>query len=161
MPKDVKKEKVKKPKVKKPGLSLALQGNQNGLKLKDEEVRKEAYRQYCEHIASGYPKQAFFFSHPTLSVCWKTMDKYIADNPEEFPIFLMEQAKSRRYLYWLGEGKNLMQGHYKNGSPVVWQTIMRNIFKDEGWDQNMQITNHHETDARKAINHYESPASSK
>ena len=27
-----------------------------------------------------------------------------------------------------------MKGGYPGGSPVVWQTIMRNIFKAEKWD---------------------------
>lgn len=117
----------------------APKGNKLGLKLKDPEVRQEAYRQYCEHIASGFPKEAFFFDHETHSVCWKTVERYISENPAEFPSFLMERAKAARYKHWFGEGQTLMKGGYERGSPVVWQTIMRNIFKDVGWDRE-QIT---------------------
>lgn len=110
-------------------------GNKRAVKLKDADVRQEAFRQYCDHIASGFPKEAFFFDHPTHSVCWRTMDRYIAECPAEFQSILMEVAKSKRYKKWFTEGIALMHGRYKGGSPVVWQTIMRNIFKDIGWDR--------------------------
>jgi hypothetical protein len=109
--------------------------NQNGIKLKDPAIRQEAYRQYLEHLAKGYPKETFFFDHPTHSVCYKTLDKYLRDHPDEFPPILMEKAKASRYRHWFDEGKMLMQGKYRHGSPVVWGTIMRNIFKDIGWDR--------------------------
>jgi hypothetical protein len=113
---------------------MAQPSNTNGIKLKESDVRQEAYAQYCAHIASGYPKEAFFFEHPTHSVCYKTMDKYIKENPIEFPPYLLNHAKSLRYKHWLNEGKKLMQGQYRHGSPIVWQTMMRNIFKDIEWD---------------------------
>jgi hypothetical protein len=118
-----------------------IKGNKSGVKLKEPEVRQEAYRQYCQHIAEGWPKEAFFFSHPNHSVCWKTMDRYIAENPSEFPPSLMADAKCKRYKHWMNEGKTLMQGGYKHGSPSVWQTIMRNIFKDIGWDKDASSSN--------------------
>jgi hypothetical protein len=123
-------------KVNKKGSNAGAQkGNTFATKLKDADVRQEAYRQYCQHIAEGWPKEAFFFDHPTHSVCWKTMERYITENPEEFPPILMERAKSARYKHWFKEGQTLMKGGYERGSPVVWQTIMRNMFKDVGWDR--------------------------
>lgn len=110
-------------------------GNKYGVKLKDPDVRQEAFRQYCDHLASGFPKEAFFFDHPTHSVCWKTVERYIAENPSEFPAILVERAKAARYKHWLVEGQTLMRGGYKGGSPTVWQTCMRNIFKNFGWDK--------------------------
>jgi|SRR5208337_234490 len=121
--------------MKKCNLPPAPKGNKSATKLKDTDMRQEAFRQYCQHLASGYPKEAFFFDHPTHSVCWKTMERYIDESPSEFPAYLLEKAKSARYKHWLEEGKTLMQGGYKNGSPVVWQTIMRNIFRNIGWDR--------------------------
>ena len=111
-----------------------MKGNQNGTKLKSPDVRQEAYKQYCAHIASGYPKEAFCFEHPELDVTWETLDKYIEDNPSEFPPSLMKKARAKRYSTLFGEGMKLMKGGYPGGSPVVWQTIMRNIFKAEKWD---------------------------
>lgn len=113
----------------------APKGNKRATKLKDPGVRQEAYKQYCNHIASGFPKEAFFFDHGTDSVCWRTIDRYIAENPTEFQPILMEKAQATRYKHWFDEGHKLMKGSYKGGSPVVWQTIMRNIFKDYGWDR--------------------------
>jgi hypothetical protein len=113
----------------------AMPGNKNGVKLKDPDVRQEAFRQYCSHLASGYPKESFFFNHPIHSVTWETMDRYIAEHPSEFPPFLIKQAKAARYKHWLDKGIGLMEGKFKGGSPVVWQTIMRNIFRSEGWDR--------------------------
>jgi hypothetical protein len=110
-------------------------GNKHGLKLKDLEVRQQAYIQYCAHIASGMPKESFVFDHREHSVTWETMDRYIKENPCEFPAILMQIARAKRYEFWLQEGISLMRGLYKGGSPVVWQTIMRNMFKAEGWDR--------------------------
>src|SRR5580693_8700090 len=96
-------------------------GNKNGTKLKEEELRQEAYRQYCEHIASGIPKEAWFFEHPydeLKSLTHKTMEKYIKENPLEFPPIKKEQAESKSYNTWFKEGQKLMKGEYKNGSPM-------------------------------------------
>jgi hypothetical protein len=120
--------------MKKCNLPPAPLGNKRATKLKDAKVRQEAFQQYCEHLSKGYPKEAFFFDHPTHSVSWETMDRYIRENPGEFPPILMQKAKSARYKLWFTEGWALMRGKHK-GSPVVWQTIMRNLFKDIGWDR--------------------------
>jgi len=133
----------------------APEGNTNGTKLKDPATRQQAYKQYCDHIASGYPKQAFFFKHPTDSVSWATLERYIEENPIEFDSSKMEEAQSERFKLWLDKGNCLVNGKYKGGSPVVWQVIMRNIFKKDGWDQDMLNNNNNQTDARKAINHFE------
>lgn len=133
----------------------APEGNKRATKLKDPDVRQEAYRQFCEHIASGWPVEAFFFDHPMHSVCWRTMLRYINESPGEFQPILMDKAKSARYKYWLGEGKNLMVGKYKRGSPVVWQTCMRNIFKDVGWDREQisETNRSHVEQLAKSIRH--------
>jgi hypothetical protein len=112
-------------------------GNNWGTKLKDPKIRQKAYREYCEWIASGMPKQSFFYDDGEHSVTWQTLDKYIEDNPAEFNPLLMQKARASRFTHWFGEGKKLMSGKYKGGSPVVWQTIMRNIFKDPdiAWDR--------------------------
>ncbi len=111
-------------------------GNSYGTKLKMPAIRQEAFHQYCKHLAEGNPKESFFFRHEGYSCCHKTIQRYIEENPAEFPPILIEEAKAKRYQHWFNEGKTLMQGGYKCGSPVVWQTIMRNIFRNEiGWDR--------------------------
>lgn len=110
-------------------------GNNYAVRIKDPATRQEAYRQYCKHIGEGWPKEAFFFDHVTQSACWRTIDRYIKGNPDEFDALLMEKARADRYKYWLEEGKKIQDGRYTKSSPIVWQTIMRNIFRDIGWDQ--------------------------
>lgn len=112
-----------------------LKGNKNAIKLKTPELKKEAYRQYLAHIAGGYPKESFSFDHPDIDITWETLDKYIEEDPTEFSPILMKKARAERYKTLFDEGITLMKGGYPGGSPVVWQTIMRNIFKAEKWDQ--------------------------
>jgi len=110
-------------------------GNKNAVKLTTPELKREAYRQYCQHLIEGWPKEAWCFEHPDMSLTWETIEKYIEEGDEtDFPPILMKMAKAKRYKYWFGEGKTLMKGGYQNGSPVVWQTIMRNMFKEQKWD---------------------------
>lgn len=131
-------------------------GNKYGLKLKDPNVRQEAFKQYCEHLASGYPREAFFFEHPVHSVCWETIEKYIEENPQEFPPIKIKQAMARRYRHWLDKGRSLMEGKFRGGSPTVWTVCMRNLFKDIGWDkEDKEEKHHHETDVDKILNEWE------
>lgn len=132
------KKKIKEKKEKKqnpvPG-SKTHPGNKFAVKLSTPDLKRDAYKQYCAHMALGYPKQAFCFDHPDIDITWETMDKLIGENPSEFPPIKLSKAKAERYMFWLKEGKKLMRGEYPGGSPVVWQTMMRNMFKDVQWDQ--------------------------
>ena len=110
-------------------------GNQYAVRLKDPAIRQEAYRQYCKHIGEGWPKEAFFFDHASQSASWQTLERYIKTCPDEFDIILMQQAKAMRLKYWIEEGKKIQDGRYTKSSPIVWQTMMRNMFRDIGWDQ--------------------------
>ena len=107
-------------------------GNQNGLKLKDPEIRQEAYKQYCQHIASGESKESFVFQHPELTCTHQTMEKYIAKDPIEFPPIHKEIAESLSFLHWTGLGKRMMLGQIEKCQPAIFQMFMRNKF---GWDK--------------------------
>lgn len=115
--------------------AIAQQGNQSARKLDTAELRQEAYRQYCAHLASGKNKFSFYFVHPELTLTTDTMEKYLKEYSSEFDPNLMKVALAKRFEHWEEEGKKLMTGKYKHGSPVVWQTFMRNSFKAEGWDK--------------------------
>lgn len=113
----------------------APKGNTYGTKLKDAYYRQEAYKQYCAHIAKGLDKRSWKFVHPESlekSVCYITMERYIRENPTEFDPILMQMAEADSFAVFEQEGMKLMKGQYRNGSPVVWQTFMRNKFK---WDK--------------------------
>lgn len=107
-------------------------GNQTGLKLKDPDIRIQAYNQYCDWIKSGNPKEAWTFRHPELSCTYKTMEKYIKENPNEFPPIQKELAESESYATWFGLGKEMMLGKVEKCQPAIYQMIMRNKF---GWDK--------------------------
>ena len=112
--------------------SGAFPGNQNGVKLKAPDVRQEAYKQYCAHIASGESKESFVFRHPELSCTYKTMDKYILNNPMEFPALHKEMAESESFNHWCTLGKKMMLGQVEKCQPAIFQMFMRNKF---GWDK--------------------------
>jgi hypothetical protein len=107
-------------------------GNKNGVKLKDPDVRQEAYRQYCAHIASGESKESFVFEHAELTCTHQTMEKYIAANPIEFLPIHKQVAESLSFLHWTGLGKQMMLGQIEKCQPAIFQMFMRNKF---GWDK--------------------------
>lgn len=117
--------------------SQARPNNKNGIKIKDKDSRQEAYRAYLKHLEEGYPEKAFSFHNDKGAICsWETIKKYIKENPGEFDPILIQVAMAKRFKYWFEIGKGLTIGKIKHGSPVSWQTIMRNMFKDYGWDKN-------------------------
>lgn len=117
-------------------------GNKAAVKLDSSQKRLKAFEAYCVHISSGLPKEAFYFDDAEASCCHKTMEKYIVEHAAELPLHLLEKAKASRYKFWFCQGMNLMRGEYRNGSPVVWQTIMRNMFRDYNWDREIQTEDH-------------------
>lgn len=110
-------------------------GNKNGTKLKEKDLRQRAYRAFCKWLESGKPEKAFTFEESGHSACYRTLQKYIEEDPIEFPPILMQMAKAKRFDRWFSKGEDMVDGKIKgNYSPVIWQTIMRNMFKEEGWD---------------------------
>lgn len=122
----------------------APKGNDHACKLKEPEMRTEAYNAYCEWIASGMPKEAFVYEAEDWSVTFDTVEKYMKECPIDFPAHKMKAAMAKRYAYWFKKGQNLVAGRQEdipkenrtNPSPVTWSNIMRNMFKkDFGWDK--------------------------
>lgn len=114
---------------------MAPKGNQNNKKLKTEDLRTEAYKAYCDHIASGMPKQCFVFRKGQLSVLWKTLDAYMRDYPSEFPASHMEDAIADGYKVWVKRGLNMMSSKKSDDTkhePAIYQIMMRNIHR---WDR--------------------------
>ena len=110
----------------------APQGNDFGTKLKDEEVRQEAFRQYCEHLALGKSQKSFCFEHPKFTVTYKTLNKYIEDNPEEFPPIQRQLAEIRGYKRWEQITEDSAVGINKDANTASLQMVMRNKFS---WDK--------------------------
>jgi len=110
----------------------ARKGNKFGLKLKDPKIRQEAYLQYCQWIAEGKPKKAWSFEHSKFSCTWRTLEKYLAQNPEEFQPLHKEIAECKSYALWFERGVKMLNGESKHCQPAIYQMIMRNMFD---WDR--------------------------
>ena len=109
----------------------APKGNKNGVKLKDADIRQLAYRQYCDHIASGNSKDSWWFEHEQLTCTAQTFDKYIKDEVEFNPIH-KEIAHAKGYRYWETIVHGSADGSNKEANTASLQMVMRNKFK---WDK--------------------------
>lgn len=109
----------------------APKGNKNATKLKDSELKSEAYKQYCAHLATGKSKKSWYFEHSQIELTAQTMEKYISNNPIDFSPIKKEIAEIKGFAYWeevvekSAEGKN-------NANTASLQMLMRNKY---GWDK--------------------------
>ncbi len=110
----------------------AAKGNKYNLKLKTTELKLEAYRQYCEHLASGRTKKSWYFEHPELLLTWQTMEKYIAEDPEVFNPIHKEVAWSKGYQHWEEVTTQSAKGLNKDANTASLQMVMRNKYD---WDK--------------------------
>jgi hypothetical protein len=127
-------------------------GNKNALKLKTPELKKEAYRQYCSWIASGKSKDGWKFHNSEISLTSKTMEKYIRENPDDFPSIHKEMAEADSFAFWEEIGIKMMLGQVEKPSPAVYQMFMRNKF---GWDKETHTSSTSETDVRRLLARWE------
>lgn len=112
-------------------IALGMKGNTNGTKLKLPEIRQEAYQQYCAHLAKGKCQESFHFDHPEFTVSYKTMNKYILENPSEFPAIKKEIAETKSFAHWENIIDEMIHGTKKAETALI-QMVMRNKF---GWDK--------------------------
>jgi hypothetical protein len=111
------------------------QGNQHAKKLTTPELRRQAYEQYCAHIASGKSKKSWVFKHPEISLYWETMEKYIRENPREFDPEHMKIAACQGLARWEQVVEDSAEGKNKDANTASLQMLMRNKFK---WDRRDQ-----------------------
>lgn len=131
----------------------APKGSKNAQKLKTPDLRKEAYRQYCAHIAQGYPQDAWCFDHPELTLTSETMEKYIREDPINFDPINKERAKAAGYKMWFDVLSDSAKGINEKASTASLQMIMRNKFK---WDKQQHITHEFQPEARRLLEKWES-----
>lgn len=113
------------------GKAGAPQGNQNGIKLKDAEVRQLAYEQYCSHLAKGKSKRSFVFEHPEHTCTWQTMEKYMKDNIEFNPL-QREVAECKGFAHWEQIVEDSAVGKNRHANTATLQMAMRNKYD---WDK--------------------------
>lgn len=109
----------------------APEGNKNGTKLKEPEVRQMAYAQYCDHLAKGKSKRSFVFKHPQFSCTWETMEKYIKDEIEFDPL-QKKIAEAHGFGVWEEVVEDSAIGKNKKANTASLQMLMRNKFD---WDK--------------------------
>lgn len=56
------------------------------------------------------------------------------ENPIEFHPILKQIADAEGMKWYEDEGRKIMQGKYRNSSPEIWKTCMRNKYS---WDKEM------------------------
>ena len=106
--------------------------NKYALKLNTPELRQEAFKQYCAHIAAGWQKKSWFFDHPTITCSWATIEKTILDYAEEFDLEQMVIADGRSMKHWESILYDAAKGVNKDANTAALQMIFRNKF---GWDK--------------------------
>jgi len=105
----------------------APKGNQNNLKFKTPEARKEVFEELIKHLENAYDQASF-------GPCdWDTVESYIENFPDEFPAEDIAAAKRRGHkvleemLFGLARGeiqgnattaifvvKNKLPAHYRD-----------------------------------------------
>ena len=132
----------------------ALPGNQNAKKLTTDELKKLAYKQYCEHLAKGKSKRSWYFDHPDLQLTARGFENYL-ENESEFPPKQREMAESKGYEKWEQIAEDSATGADKGRSNTAsLQMVMRNKF---GWDkekrEQIQTSADNDKAMKKLINH--------
>lgn len=112
-------------------LSEAMKGNQNGVKLKDPELRQIAYTKYCEWLAKGKSKKSFTFVEGEFMCHWQTIESYLKNAPAEFDPLKKEVAFAQGYAYWESVTDDTAIGKNKDASVPALNMTMRNKY---GWD---------------------------
>lgn len=107
-------------------------GNQNALKLRDSDLRKKAYKQYCEWLARGKSQKSFTFVEVDLMCTYRTIESYMKTDPIDFPSLHMELAKCKGYAEWEQVVEDSARGINKDANTASLQMLMRNKFD---WDK--------------------------
>ena len=110
-------------------------GHETNKKLKTLELKKEAFRQYLEHLSKGKSKKSWYFEHPDLTLLWQTMETYIREEPEIFNPIQIEMAHAKGYQYWEQVAETSAEGKNQANTASL-QMVMRNKF---GWDKQENI----------------------
>jgi len=115
----------------KPHYTPFVPGNTYSKKLTTKELKEEAFRQYCEHLAKGKSKRSWWFEHPELSLTWETMEKYLREDPD-FDSIKKSISESKGFRVWEDVVEESANGKNRKANTATLQMLMRNKF---GWDK--------------------------
>lgn len=106
-------------------------GNQNGVVLKDPEMRQRAFNQLCQHLAKGKSLRSWYFEEGDHMCCYSTMMSYIEKNPLEFASIKKTISEIKGYQYWESVCEDSATGVNPDANTASLQMVMRNKYK---WD---------------------------
>lgn len=109
----------------------APRGNNNKMKYKTSEERRALCERFCAHIEQGYSKKSF------EECCLFTINRYIADFPEDF--VGIEEAYRKNLKFWEALGIDGTAGNIKNFNSRSWEFNMKNRFRED-WADSKEIT---------------------
>lgn len=117
---------------------MSLQGNQNGVALKDPAIRQKAYNLFCEHLALGKSVKSWYYEDELGNMCcWETMVSYIEKYPIEFQPIKRKVAETKGYQRWEAIAEASATGENEKANTASLQMVMRNKF---GWDKKEEPT---------------------
>jgi hypothetical protein len=122
--------------------AITMGGNQNGVKIKDPDLRQKAYDKYCEWLAKGKTKKSFTFVEGELMCTWQTIESYVKLYPSEFNSLKQEVAYAQGYAHWESVVDGSAEGSNKDASTASLNMLMRNKYK---WDIEEKSKIDHET----------------
>lgn len=110
----------------------APKGSKNCEKLSTPELRREAYEDFCAHVAKGKNKSSWYFKHEYAGVGYRRLQAYLKEYAHEFDPEELEVALAKGYQKWETIVEEAAQGNNKDANPACLQMVMRNKF---GWDK--------------------------
>lgn len=107
-------------------------GNRHPAKLTTDDLKIEAFNQFCDHLAQGKSKKSWYFEHPDLTCTWETMENYINSGDKVFDLNKIHIAVSKGYKNWEQVVEDSAKGKNTRANTATLQMLMRNKY---GWDK--------------------------
>lgn len=123
------------------------EGHTTNVKLHTPELKQEAFKQYCNHIARGRPKKAWRLKKLGFTLTWETMEKYIKEDPDTFDPSQKKEAEADSLERWFTVLEDIATGDNQKGNVAATQVIMRNMHK---WDAKDQFSEENDGNALQA-----------
>lgn len=104
----------------------------NNKQVKFPEECLRAYDSYCEWISEGNSQESWVYNNNGFSLTHKSMEKYMKEDPSNFPSTKKDEAVAKSLKVWENRGIDMMIGKIEKCQPAIYQMFMRNKFK---WDR--------------------------
>lgn len=106
--------------------------NTAAVKLNTDELMKEAYLDYCAHLARGLSKRSWYFRDEKRLLCtFQTMEKYMKEKPDVLDPIHKHISDVKGFAVWEQKGMSMMNGE-SHSEPALYQIFMRNKYD---WDK--------------------------